>query len=429
METNPTTISPAAVIKATLESARQGRRPDAGLMAPPPAELLEDKADLDVHPADEGPQRTVMLNQPSASASGSVRPPPPSERTAAFIQPPVASVSQSQQINAVNPLGSTQLHSQPPPRLGPSMPPHSVQHAPHSVPPAPPSMPPPMYGYGMPVPPGSVSGSVSVPGVAMSQSVPAHFMVPQAPYSDQRNDPPGMAMTGRHKAKGRSPASWAAALLAFGLFVGVGAVAVLQSNSSLADTTASFVDPSRAPGPKAGAQPPATTATPAVGAPVVAVPPADPNAPPAQPPVANANPNPPPAPPPATVAANTPAVANPPAPAQPPAPPPPEPKPETKPEPKAKHASGGGYHPPAAPKPPAEPKPTAEPKPAPPPPPAKTAVAAKEPAEDPPAKGGAKPGAKPPAGKAGGDKATDEEMKKALEALQKAQMEGATFDK
>ena len=47
------------------------------------------------------------------------------------------------------------------------------------------------------------SGSASVPGVAMPASMPAHFMVPQPPYSDGRMDPPGTAVTARSKRAGR----------------------------------------------------------------------------------------------------------------------------------------------------------------------------------------------------------------------------------
>ena len=65
MPTSPTTISPAAVIKATLESARAGqgmKRTGDHLMAPPPKDLLEDLSDLQQHPADgAGSENTKIL--------------------------------------------------------------------------------------------------------------------------------------------------------------------------------------------------------------------------------------------------------------------------------------------------------------------------------------------------------------------------------
>jgi hypothetical protein len=90
-------------------------------------------------------------------------------------------------------------------------------------------------------------------------SMPAHFMTPQAPYSA---DPPGMAVTAGKVIAGRPAMSWAAALMACGLFVGVAAVAVMQSSDAVADTTASFVDPSRAPVKNMAMQIPAAAPTP-----------------------------------------------------------------------------------------------------------------------------------------------------------------------
>jgi hypothetical protein len=261
MGTLPTTISPAAVIKATLESARAPRRND--LMAGPPRELLEDHSD--VHPADQGPQRTVQLAEsPQAMAQAS---------TMAF-QSQQVSMASSQQVAMASQqvaMASQSVRSVPPP--------------PASYPPPANSYPPPAAAFPISYPqlgPQSYaatvsSSSTSVPGMAMAaSSMPPHFMVPQTPYSDGRMDPPGTSHTSRQRANGRPAISWAAALLAFGLFVGVGAVAVMQRGADgLAETTASFVDPSRAPGARAGAgaplpQPAAEPAT--VAAPPVAVP-------------------------------------------------------------------------------------------------------------------------------------------------------------
>jgi hypothetical protein len=251
MPTSPTTISPAAVIKATLESARAAsKRTGDHLMAPPPKDLLEDIADFvgDArHPADQGSEHTAILQSPSSSGSGA---PPP------MVQGVKALSTQMLQPQAMShgtiPPGSARPHSNPPPSL------HS-NHAGNA------SNATQSGGYNAqqsggyaaqyngPVP----SGSVSVPGVAMQGgpgSLPAHFMVPQSPYSDARVDPPGTAVTARSKPVGRPAMSWAMAVAAFGIFVGVGAVAVMRGNDDgFMATSASFVDPSRAATPKGAA--------------------------------------------------------------------------------------------------------------------------------------------------------------------------------
>jgi hypothetical protein len=277
MPTSPTTISPAAVIKATLESARAGVKPRTGdhLMAGPPQDLLEDLADLHVsapHPADVGAEHTAILKSPSV--------PPPG------------------MIQGVKALSTQMLQPQPLPQG--TIPPGSAR--PMSVPPPPNSHPSSQSGGYMaqsggyaaqsggyaaqsggyatqsggyahlngPVP----SGSVSVPGVAMPASMPAHFMVPQPPYSDGRIDPPGTAVSSRGKSAGRSGMSWAMALAAFGIFVGIGAVAVMNSHADgVMETSASFVDPSRAAAKAPGAQPAPPAAAP-TAVPVAAEPPA-----------------------------------------------------------------------------------------------------------------------------------------------------------
>ena len=406
--TGPTTLSPAAVIKATLESARSGKRSEAGLVAGPPVDLLED--DADVHPADAGPQRTAILAQ-DRQGPNSV---PPSS-----MNPGVNGGG----FNSSLAMAATQhsMHgpmSQPPMSVGPhSQPPMSgVMHGPMSMsqPPmsmGPVSQPPPSSGYPQgyqSMPPHS---AVSVPGVAMSASMPAHFMVPQAPYSDGRMDPPGASITNRHKVSGRPTTSWAVALLAFGLFVGVGAVAAMQQNNGVMDTTASFVDPARAQqqpqaqaqggavqnapvnAPVNGAQPPA----PVVTAPVVATPNA---AAPGAPVAAAAAP----APAGEAAAAPTGAVLGASAPPAAPAPAPADPKEAKEGKEKTAKADKPPKHhwsPPPAP----APKATAEKK-------AEKVAAADD--EKP-----AKPTKKT-------SKADDEETRKALEDLKKAQLESAS---
>jgi hypothetical protein len=372
MPTSPTTISPAAVIKASLESARtNGRRAD--LMPPPPSDLIDDLADR--YPA-EPPQRTAVLGQGGPAASG----------------PHAAISAHSMPVQALQPMG--------------------YGNAPMSAPPPPPSHPYSVQGvqaYGSMPPPSMPPPSMPPP------SMPAHFMVPHAPYSDGRMDPPGTSVTSRVKAGGRPASSWAAALLVFGLFVGVGTVAVMEGSAdALVETSASFVDPSRAAG-ATGVSTPEQTEVPPTPSPVpVAVEESKVAVPPVTVPSINE--------PPAAAAGPVPAVASATGiteasakPAEAPKPEPaPAPKMATAPAPKAVAGPTPKGGPPPPPKgvgaPPA-------PKPAPPPPPApKVAAAPPKPKPAPAPK---------PAAKSGGDSDLDAETKRALEALQKSQLESS----
>lgn len=386
--TMPTTISPAAVIKATLESARAGVKPRTDhLMAGPPQDLLEDLADR--HPADAGAEHTAILKSPTVPPPGMVQ----------GVKALSTQMLQPQGIpQGTIPPGSSRPLSNPPANANASGG-YAAQSGGYAA------------QYNGPVP----SGSVSVPGVAMSQSLPAHFMVPQAPYSDGRIDPPGTAVTARMKAAGRPAMSWAMALAAFGVFVAIGAAVVMQGNGNgVAETGASFVDPSRAAGGKAAtaaaaaaAQPAAATPTPVpvagneqpadrVGVPPVAVP---------------ATP-----PPVATEAVAAPVVTTPPPPAAPVA------AASAGPVPAAAAVAVAPARPAAAPV--AAAAPAARPQPAPvarPVRPAPAPVAEETPVAAAPVKPvkGAKPGAKG----ASGDSAVDEEQRKALKALQESQLE------
>ena len=249
MPTSPTTISPAAVIKATLEAARAGKRTGDHLMAPPPKDLLEDMADLLPHPADgPGSEHTKIL---MTTGSNSALPPPPMHGAQTL---PLQSTQMAQA--SLPPASTRPMSNAPPPMIGHTTNASGGYPAQQSG----------GYAaqYNGPVP----SGSVSAPGVAMPASMPAHFMVPQPPYSDGRIDPPGTAVTARTKVAGRPAMSWAMAVMAFGLFVGVGAFAVMKGNGSegFTETSASFVDPARA-----GAAPAAKAAA-AAAAPVAPTP-------------------------------------------------------------------------------------------------------------------------------------------------------------
>jgi hypothetical protein len=236
---------------------------------------------------------------------------------------------------------------------------------------------------------------------------PAHFA--PHPMSEPRMDPPATVVTSAtRKSSGRATMSWAVALVGVGLCVGIAAALVASGRADgVVDTTASFVDPARANKAVAAAQPKEVAKDPAAKDPAVKDPAAT-AAPVAQPaaPIVNTGTDPVTVPatavdpsataaPPATIAAapvaTAPADTAPGAVATPP-------------------ARGKGNPQPAAPTPVAE-KPTPAEKP---PTPAKPPVAAKPPTPTP------APAAAPKKG--GGD---DDEMKKAAEALAKAQLENS----
>lgn len=251
-------LSPAAVIKATLESSRANdererereREREAGLiMAGPPRDLLEDSADFGTDYTEQQqqpPQRSAFARtaQPQVFSSPQNQPHyliegPPSHRPPQSIEGPPSYPPSSN-----NAFGVGAPSSRPHVHYGTAVLPQSNVGVRQVGP-----------GYQQPPPaPGSV------PGVA--PSVPAHFMTPAAAPT-YGVDPPGTAVTSGHRVAGRPATSWAVALLACGLFVGVASVAVMQSSDTVADTTASFVDPSRAPTKaQAAQQPPAAQQAP-----------------------------------------------------------------------------------------------------------------------------------------------------------------------
>jgi hypothetical protein len=189
-------LSPAAVIKATLESgrfaqsagqsARQSQSAPLGrrqeLLPGPPAELLEDRSDFE-RPSHGGYGAYEGGYEPSSPSARYMMEGPPSRPPSSYA---------------------------PPPSHPASGPPSSRRNA------------------------GLAPVLSSVPGLAAS-SMPAHFMTPLPPSS---SDPPATSITSSHRVPGRPAVSWAAALLACGLFVGVAAVAVLQSSEAVAETTA-----------------------------------------------------------------------------------------------------------------------------------------------------------------------------------------------
>lgn len=410
----PTSISPAAVIKATLESARANRRE---LLPGPPADLLEDRSDFERSEPPGFDRKDQLEFDRDRKDLPDSRKEAPFERSA-----PVRSHQQPAAFARTLPASTFENPPAPRPPLE-----------------GPPSYPPPAH-YGQShlgaKPANAPYGAAPQVVPPAPASVPAHFMTPQAPYSA---DPPGTAVTSNSRVVGRPATSWAVALLACGLFVGVAAVAVMQSSESVADTTASFVDPSRAPrSNSAQQQQQQQQAAPPTPVPVTpaAVPVPDPNAPAgligaspvAPPPVA------PPAAPPEDPAAQVPVaapvaapIATAPVVTAPVVTPPVATAPVvTAPAASPQGTVVGGFAPVTVPA--ASPASQAAPPKKPawtwrPPPPAPAKPVAKA-ADDEPKKEKATKAAEKPGKKANGD--ADDETRKALEALQKAQLESAS---
>jgi hypothetical protein len=114
----------------------------------------------------------------------------------------------------------------------------------------PPSMPPPM-----PAKPAAITGTVAAPRSAKHDS-------------DARLDVPAAVITTRTRILRPKPtASWAAALVALGVFTGLVTAVVARGDAdSLIDATASLVDPSQPQHLAAAGQPSAPTTTPIIAA-------------------------------------------------------------------------------------------------------------------------------------------------------------------
>ena len=387
-------IAPASVIKATLESARaNGARRDA-LLASTPSDLRDETDDRLGFTEAIRPDRVPFVRSAQPLP---IEPAPPSVTPATGYGPPSSNPAPGQHPSfrpaglATVPYSGPQVHAQ-----APNMALAQTAYA---------SQPPPSHAHPMMGPASSRGAYAQGPFTPRSSppaasSAPAHFMTPQ---NGRYADPPGTAVTSGHRVpSGRPAASWAVALLACGLFVGVAAVAVTQGSEAAADTTASFVDPSRTPMKVAAARPAPQTPAPQQaaasqqGGVIGASPVQDPAPAPTMPGVFGSMP------------AAAPAAAAPAAPS-------------------GAIASGGvlgGFAPvavaptaaPVAAKPEAkEAKPAPRPAWHPAPRPAAAKVATNEEAKEPP------PAKKKPASNA----APDDETKKALEALQKAQLESS----
>lgn len=312
---NPTSISPAAVIRKTMESQRA-----RGLTSGPPPELRGDLDDNDEF-TQAAPSRAASSrsgahhsNYPPASYEGppSHRPPPRDEyrrpydsgdaygsdaygadsydasdsfgssrsfaprghesgpisapmsspRSAPMSQPPPS--SPTRQGNLPGHFATSQSPSgyAPPPNgvnpHGPTAAMTAIGSGPYSVPGSGPYSAPGSGPYNtMPSQPSPQTMGMNPANPAM----PAHFRMAQTGAITPAMDPPGTAVTSNNpRVSGRPAMSWAAALAACGVFVGVVAVAIAQRGDGMADTQASFVDPAHTA--KATAAQPVETQTP-----------------------------------------------------------------------------------------------------------------------------------------------------------------------
>lgn len=256
-------IAPASVIKATLESARANQN-NGRLLAGTPSDLRDETDDRlgateTFRPAERLPFVRSAQPLPMDPAPPSVTPP------TGYGPPSSQPVAHANSTNSYRPIATmpfqgmaVQGYASQPPHAH-AMPAHASQpygQAPMSA----------RAAHAQPHAQGPFTPRSSPPSAP--GSAPAHFMTPQMRGEARYNDPPGTAVTSGHRvASGRPAASWAVALLACGLFVGVAAVAVTQGSENAADTTASFVDPSRTPAKAAAMQPaaPAPLAQPQQG--------------------------------------------------------------------------------------------------------------------------------------------------------------------
>lgn len=280
---NPTSISPAAVIRKTMESARQSR----GLVSGPPPEL---RGDLDQE-NDEFTQTAAPSNRidrtMNSSRSGrnypapasyegppSHRPPPRGDLRAdetvgsrrnqydsmdddSYSQPPRSQHAPMRTYDAGPPPSSSPMsgpRSQPPPssarpgHFASTPPPHSYAPPANGVNPhaATAAMSAVSTGPYHAMPGASAPPQPMQPQMGTS-AMPAHFRMAQTGAIQGVGmvmaDPPGTSVTSNTRVSGRPAMSWAAALAACGVFVGVVAVAIAQRGDSTADTQAAFVDP------------------------------------------------------------------------------------------------------------------------------------------------------------------------------------------
>jgi hypothetical protein len=252
---NPTSISPAAVIRKTMESQRAR---NGGLMAGPPSELVEDNEDF----TQAAPSRRTG----APSARGITGPSPragysgPHSYEGPPSHPPRSNDSyrQMQDSSADDFRDSSPRSYAPPAHSGPVSTPSS-RPGHFSQPPGDPRTVPSQGAYSQPPIAQPSTQQMQAQQQQQQGAMPAHFRMAQtgavaginamnhgAPvhHPGMPFDPPGTAVTSNNsRMSGRPAMSWAAALAACGVFIGVVAVAIAQRGDAMSDTQASFVDP------------------------------------------------------------------------------------------------------------------------------------------------------------------------------------------
>jgi hypothetical protein len=252
---NPTSISPAAVIRKTMESQR-ARGQQGGLIAGPPSELVEDNEDFtQAAPSrrSAGPNsRGITGPNPRAGYSG------PHSYEGPPSHPPRSNDSYRQMQDSSDDFRDSSPRSYAPPaHSGPVSTPSS-RPGHFSQPPGDPRTVPSQGAYSQPPMAQPSTHQMVQPQQQQQGAMPAHFrmaqtgavaginVMNQAPvhHPGMPFDPPGTAVTSNNtRMSGRPAMSWAAALAACGVFIGVVAVAIAQRGDAMSDTQASFVDP------------------------------------------------------------------------------------------------------------------------------------------------------------------------------------------
>lgn len=232
-----------------------------------------------------------------ASKRGSSFPPASAQAPRSTTRP--RGRGEDDESTMLRPMTPAQSFSPRPPPSARSVPPPAMVRPASFVPPPPPAS----NGYGLHIQtPPTMLGHTAIPAEIRAQALasvrahqsgqvgalpynmpspPVSGTIPPAPPSDPFINPPATVITTRTRVLiGRPTMSWAAALLAMGVFVGLVTAVVARGDAdSILDATASFVDPAHSTARAAAASQP-VQALPALATLPIAPPAAAPIAPP-----------------------------------------------------------------------------------------------------------------------------------------------------
>ena len=217
------------------------------------ASELINTGEIEVLPASDRRPKVSAFPPPASTRPHSSNRPPPSSNRPRVFEPP----SSDEEMTTLLPRKGMTFSSRPPAAVTPvPMPMLAVTRTPRAMLEEPPtrqfsrpSLPPPSLGPSgiaggmraskrppvLPAPPPQARGTV--------KAVP----VPDSLKSDPRIDPPATVITARTQIPARPTVSWAAALVAMGVFVGLVTAVIARGDAdTLIDAAASFVDPTGA---------------------------------------------------------------------------------------------------------------------------------------------------------------------------------------